>query len=546
MTSSPYIDDHKNEKIMESYRRSMRATHDSLENQTLSWRMKQMHTMEQMLVDHEKGLLDALYEDLQKDPTESFMAEILGLRIELKHAKKNLPKWLTPKKKAGPMALAPCSVQVRYMPLCSPACLVIAPFNYPVLLSLLPVIGALAGGNPVVLKVSELCPAVGTLLEHLVSSYFDEGVFRVMNGGVQTVTSLLKLPWGLTFFTGSERVGRIVSEASAKTLTPVALELGGKSPLYFDKGFYGNELKIAADRIMWGKTMNGGQTCIAPDYVLCHESQVEEFTAQCVKSLNMMFGEDMMKSGLTKMVTIEHTMRLIKGLEEIEHLDGSKIIFGGSNMCSVKDKFIMPTILLLDTLNYPCDLLQNEIFGPILPIVAVKSDDEAIEIINNKMGTPLALYSFTKSKTCYEKMISHCPAANYARNDVLLFFIVDAPFGGKGSSGSGVYKGKGSFRLFTKPTVSCYHPCGQAFEAAGLRYHPYDGFKKKIGFLLVYLPPFAPVFTIQKLLKIFFSILVLISMILVLMYDSVFRSVTYSIADVLDEFSTYLRGMSQS
>lgn len=544
MTSSLNIDDHKNEKIIKIYRRSMQATHDSLENQKVSWRMKQIDTMEQMLIDHEKDFVDALYDDLKKDSTESLLSEILTLRAEIKDVKKNLSKWMAPKKKAGPLGLAPCYVQVRYVPLCSPACLLIAPFNYPVSLSLFPAIGALAGGNPVILKASELCPVVGTLLEHLVSSYFDEGVFRVINGGVQTATSLLRYPWGLTLFTGSERVGKIVAEASAKTLTPVVLELGGKSPLYFDEGFYGDELKVAADRIMWGKTMNSGQTCIAPDYVLCHESQVEAFTAQCVKSLNTMFGEDVKNSGLSKIVSEEHTARLTKGIQEIEHLPGAQIIYGGSNMCSVQDKFIMPTILLLDTLDHPCELLQNEIFGPILPIVSVKSEDEAVKIINKKTGTPLALYAFTKSASRYEKIISHCPAANYGRNDVVLFFSVDASFGGKGSSGSGMYKGKGSFRQFTKPSISFYHPCGSAYEGCSLRYHPYDGFKKKIPYLLMNLPTYSPIFSTSKLLRFFTLIFILKFMIIALMYESGFKFVTNSIADVLDQLSTFLRNIS--
>jgi len=354
------------------------------------------------------------------------------------------------------------------------------------------VAGSLAAGNPVVLKPSEMAPSVSSLLTKLVPQYFDSSVFAIFEGGVPETTELLRHPWGLVFFTGSTRVGKVVSAQAAQTLTPVILELGGKSPTVLTKDC--PDMRVVADRIAWGKTVNGGQTCVAPDYVLCHRDVLSQFIDEIKQSLVRMYGIDAQKSNLTRVINEDSAKRIIRCIREIEVGGESKgkIIHGGSDLCDASSCFVSPTIILEPSLD--TELMKEEIFGPVLPIVPVSTDEEAIEFIAKQQRgmTPLALYVFTRSSSVFEKIAASCPSATLVRNDVIVQFgTTSLPIGGLGTSGCGNYHGKHSIESFSHQRATIYKPAHAAFEYGGVRYAPYDdwgGLKGKLFVTLTKLP----------------------------------------------------------
>ena len=318
------------------------------------------------------------------------------------------------------------------------------------------------------MKPSELCPAVSSLFAELVPKYFEKGAFQVVEGGVEETNELMKQHWGMCIFTGSERVGKIIQESAAKTLTPTVLELGGKTPTIIAEDCP-DDMAVVCNRLMAGKLMNCGQTCVAPDFVLCHKSKVSSFCKEASAAIERLFSKDQQDSELPRIVTEAHAKRHVELIEEVEKLDSSKVVYGGSKTCATNKKYVAPTIVL----EPPMDsrLMKEEIFGPILPIIPYETDEEAITIINEMRGTPLALYVFTKSKERYEKYMARVPSGSAMRNETILqFFISDFPFGGLGTSGIGLYQGKASFDVFTHKRTSLYHPCHSAFEYGGLRY----------------------------------------------------------------------------
>lgn len=364
-----------------SVREAMKQTHLSRENQTLKWRLRALDTLHLMIENHKPEICAALQSDLGKLPTDSFISEICLVLNEIQIFRKKLKSWMKPQQVSSPSYAIPMKCEVRSVPLLSPGVLVISPFNYPFLMSLLPVVGALGGGNPVVLKPSEYCKNTAQLLETLIHRYFDEGVMRVIQGGPEVTTDLLKQSWGTVFFTGSERVGKIVAKACAETLTPTILELGGKSPVFVDSTVTHSQLKIMAKRILWGKTLNVGQTCVAPDYVICSES-ILECLVDCLKeAAKELFGDNVFESEIGRIVTKDHAKRLVKMIDEVESADSKCIVLGGVQECKAEDRFVTPTIVV----NPPRDsqMLKEEIFGPILPIISLPNEEEAIQFIQH-------------------------------------------------------------------------------------------------------------------------------------------------------------------
>jgi len=473
---------------------TMRKIHASQVNQSYDWRYSQLLKLRKLITENRNEIIHAVQRDLSKHELEFCIAELETIENELSMALSNLRNWMSPKQVPSPGQFIPAYSEIRSVPLCSPGVLVISPFNYPWNLALVPAIGAIAGGNPVLIKPSESTSNSSSLLKVLISKYFDDGAIQVVGGGVSVTTKLLSYGWGLVFFTGSERVGKIVAQAAAKTLTPVVLELGGKCPTYIDRDCP-SDLKVVANRVVWGKTLNAGQTCIGVDYVLVHNDVKEKFCEEVKQALERMYTSNPKNSGLARIATVDQAKRLKSLIEEAENC----VVWGGSEKCDINEKYVCPTVIL----NPPkeCRLLKEEIFGPILPIISVDTDDEAITYINQMPGTPLAMYVFTTSSKQFEKFLCQVPSAAAIRNDVVMNFgSPHLPFGGLGSSGYGSYHGKTSFETFTHQRAVVFKPCHAAFEYGGLRYQPYSALQEKAFSVLGILPD-VPVLHTRKMLS---------------------------------------------
>ena len=265
--------------------KTMKRFYSKHSTRTYKWRVQQVKAMLTMLTSNMSLFQAALLADLGKCSVEAQLTEITTMVLECKEVLQKLASWMRSEDVGSPLLLAPAFLEIRFEP--RGVCLVIGPFNYPVTLTLGPVISALAAGNPVVIKPSDLCPAVANLLTKLIPTYFDPEVVNVVNGAIPETTELMRNEWGLVFFTGSERVGKIIAGQAAATMSPVVLELGGKSPLIICEDI--PEMKAMCNRIIWGKSINAGQTCVAPDYVLCHEKNAEEVLREMKNSLEVMF-----------------------------------------------------------------------------------------------------------------------------------------------------------------------------------------------------------------------------------------------------------------
>ena len=531
-------------------RSSMQQVHDSGSNFTYQWRKTQLLTLRQMLLEHWDDYCDALYHDLHKCSVEAVATELLMVRTELDYTIRNLTSWMRPCAVPSPAVCALAYTHVQSRPLLGPAVLILGPFNYPVSLVLHPAIGALAAGNPVVIKPSELTPKVATLLSTLITQYFPPHVMVCVTGGIPETTRLLSLHWGRIFFTGSTPVGVIVAQAAAKTMTPVTLECGGKSICYIDceTTSYKNDPKLLqqiAQRILWSKTLNCGQTCAATDTVICDSHElVSQLLPQLIGSLTTMFGQNpQTDSEIGRIVTIPHTQRLIDMIVQVEEYIASlpvtndnndengqcRIVWGGSRDCDASDKYIAPTIIL----NPPSHLriMQEEIFGPILPIITVSDRNEAIQYMrtmnaptNSGVGmsmTPLCLYVYTNSDSVLQQMIQQVPAGSVVRNDCLIHLCSPyIPFGGLGTSGyGGAYHGRHTFDLFSHTLPVMYRPYVwprkilALYDWNVLRCHPFTPMKKFITLHVAMRLPAIPVFHLRRvsmvlvlILAIFFGV----------------------------------------
>jgi len=355
-----------------------------------------------------------------------------------------------------------------------------------------------------VLKPSELCPASAKLLSKCIPEYFEASALQVVEGGIPETTALLAQDWGLIHFTGSERVGRIVASAAAKTLTPVVLELGGKCPCYVDESCP-SDISQVANRIIWSKTVNCGQNCISPDYLLIHKSQVDGLLPELTRALEEQFGTDSSspstasngssnsyKSQLSKLVAPSHVQRAVDFIQEIEEMAKTdkhiQILSGGSSKCDKQSGYVAPTIIL----NAPLDsrIMKEEIFSPILPILVVNDRDQAVEIINSMDGTPLGLYVFTKSEAVFREMTERCRSGTAVRNDLIVQFAgPHLPFGGLGTSGMGSYRGENSFRCFSHMLPCVHRLTLPGADLCSLRCQPFVPWKS---FILSKLVPMAP------------------------------------------------------
>lgn len=423
----------------------LRENFDKNITKSYEYRYGQLQKLRQCLSDNEEKIKDALYKDLGKPPLEALTTEILLVKHEIDDTLEKLQQWMTPRKVSVLFAAQPGWGHVRSEPL--GVVLIISPWNYPIQLSLMPLIGAIAAGNCAILKPSEVAPASSKLMAELLPEYLDSASFRVIEGAVSEATELLAQKFDRIFFTGSTAVGKIVMTAAAKYLTPVTLELGGKSPCIVDED---TNLEIAAERILWGKLVNAGQTCIAPDYVLVHEAVEEKLINALVKKLKDFYGENPKESfDYGRVINAHHYKRIMNLIPK-----SGEVVVGGIG--DEKTHYIAPTILKNVPDDAPIMDENNEIFGPILPIIRVKDMEEAISFVK-KRPKPLALYLFSNNSTVRENVEENTSSGGMAINHTLLSgCVLTLPFGGVGDSGMGAYHGKASFNTFShKKSVFC-------------------------------------------------------------------------------------------
>jgi len=438
----------------------LRAAFEAGHTRPLEWRRGQLQALERLLGERGDALVEALRADLAKPTLEAWATDVGAVRQEVTLARKRLGRWTRPERVSTPLELRPARSRIVREPL--GVVLVIAPWNYPVQLLLAPLVGALAAGNAVVLKPSEVTPHTSAALARAVADYLDPEAVAVVEGGVPETQALLAERFDHIFYTGNGRVGRIVMEAASKHLTPVTLELGGKSPCIVDADV---DVDVAARRIAWGKFLNAGQTCVAPDYLLVHEDREDELVAALERTVREFYGDDPRASAdYARIVSPHHHERLAK------LLDGLDIAFGGQ--VDPESRYIAPTVVRNVAGDSP--LMREEIFGPILPVLRVPDMKSAVEFVRQG-EKPLALYVFTRNSDVEEAVVRGTSSGGVCVNGTLWHLANPAmPFGGVGESGMGAYHGRHTFETFShrKPVLTK----GWRFDPR-IMYPPYSRFK---------------------------------------------------------------------
>ena len=414
---------------------ALRAYFETGATKPLSWRLSQLDALEHFLMEREQDIEDALRADLRKPPTEAFTSEAGIALSELRLTRKKLASWMKPERVRTSKIAMPGRSYIYREPL--GVTLIIGAWNYPLHLVLVPLIGAIAAGNCAVLKPSEVAPNVSALIAKWIPKYLDRKAVQVVEGSVPETTALLQEKWDHIFYTGNGTVGRIVMAAAARHLTPVTLELGGKSPCIVDESA---DLNMAAQRIVFGKFFNAGQTCVAPDYVLVHDHVHDALVNRMSSAIREFYGDDPKQSpDFARIVNERHHARLTR------LLDDADVVTGGEN--DVSDRYIAPTIL--KNVKEDDAVMQEEIFGPILPVISVPSVDSAIAFVNRR-PKPLALYLFGRDKDVHDRVLAGTSAGGTTINHIWLHLGVDQlPFGGVGESGMGAYHGRLSFETFS-------------------------------------------------------------------------------------------------
>lgn len=463
-------------------------------SQTRAWRAKQLQGIVTMLNAHEADFLSALKIDLGKCAFEAASLEVVVTRCEAQSMIGQLSSLMRDERVPTPSLMLPGTSLIRREPL--GVCLIIAPFNYPLQLALAPLLGALAAGNCAVLKPSERCAATSALLARYLPSYC-AGVL-VVEGGSHVSLELTRRRWGLVFFTGSLRVGQAVAQATARTLTPTVLELGGKSPVIVDGTA---DLDVTARRLAWGKTVNCGQTCIAPDYVVVERAAAQPLLDALARALSAMYGADPRTSADYGLMVDRAAVARMRQLLAVED-HGGRLVLGGE--CDEERRFVAPSVVLEPRLS--SRLMVEEIFGPILPVVVVESAEAAIALVEQRCAQhePLSLYVFSEDRAFVGRALSAIPSGSALVNDVLLHFgNPNLPFGGIGPSGQGKYHGAASFRCFSHERSVLLRSTKPHLEIERLpRYPPYTWCHAAVvRFLLERLPamPARPFFKLATL-----------------------------------------------
>jgi aldehyde dehydrogenase (NAD+) len=433
---------------------------------SLDFRLDRLKALQAAIVKYQAEIIDAAKQDLGRPEFEGYIeVAVIG---ELDYVIKHLRRWAKPRKASIPLSQMPGSAWVQPEPL--GVALIIGPWNYPFQLIISPLMGAIAAGNCAMLKPSELAPATSSVLAQLIDETFDPAHVALVEGGVDTAQALLAEKFDHIFYTGGERVGKIVMQAAAQHLTPVTLELGGKSPCIIDADV---NVDVAARRIVWGKCLNAGQTCVAPDYLLVDERIKAELVAALQQRIKDCYGENPAQSPDYSRVVNERQFDRLVGL-----LGQGTILAGGDH--NRGDRYIAPT--LMDDISWDAPIMQEEIFGPILPILTYRDLGDAIANLNQR-PKPLALYLFSRDRQVQAQVLEQTTAGSVCINDVILQITVwDMPFGGVGSSGIGAYHGQYSFDTFSHLKSVLKKPFWLDMD---WRYPPYESkvklFQKMIG-----------------------------------------------------------------
>ena len=421
---------------------------------SVSWRKEQLRLLLKAIEQHEGALYQAFQEDLHKSEFESFSTEIGLLKRSILYTLKNLSKWTKKQRKKTPLVLFGRTSYTVYEPYGT--VLIIGPFNYPLLTIIEPLIGAIAAGNTAFLKPSELTPNVSSVIQTMIQSVFESNYIHVVTGDMYVTQTLLEMPFDLILFTGSQRVGKIVMEKASQHLTPVILELGGKSPVIVCEGA---DVKLAARRIIWGKLLNAGQVCIAPDYCLVHASLADSLIDAMKCAIKDLYGEDAQLSpDYGRIINERHAERLSSIIEAHKE----EIVYGGK----VEGRYVDPTLLLLPSCGGR--VMEEEIFGPILPIITFSSLTEVYSMVQ-KNPKPLAMFVFGKNRRVTDEILTRISSGGAMVNDVGMYAGSEyLPFGGVSSSGMGRYHGKYNIESFSHEKAvmkTWYHGADSLLEA---------------------------------------------------------------------------------
>ncbi|WP_043705497.1 aldehyde dehydrogenase family protein [Synechococcus sp. CB0205] len=427
----------------------------------LQWRLEQLDRLDAALSAHSDAVLEALAKDLGKPDVEAYF-EVVAVRQEISLCRRQLRRWIAPKKVSVPLSQRPGRAEVIAEPL---GCvLIIGPWNYPFHLAIQPLVSALAAGNTAILKPSEHAPATAQLISSLIGEAFPPEIVQVVQGDGSTAQALLAERFDHIFFTGGERIGKLVMAAAAQHLTPVTLELGGKSPAVVLRDA---DLEVTSRRLVWGKCLNAGQTCIAPDYLLVERSARTSLIQSLGERLTACFGEEPLDSSdLASIVNETQYERLSALLEQAR--ERGQILLGGT--CDPERRRIAPTVIQVNDREDP--LMQEELFGPLLPMLEVDGLEQAIEWINQR-PKPLALYLFSSSQANQETVLNNTSSGGVCFNDVVMQVgVPELPFGGVGASGMGAYHGKAGFDTFSHQRSVLRRPFALDLP---FRYPPYAG-----------------------------------------------------------------------
>jgi aldehyde dehydrogenase (NAD+) len=405
----------------------------------INFRIEQLEKLKKSIIEHEEKIINALHADLGKPSFVAYSTEIYFCLEEINNVLKNIKAWARPARVKTGWTLFPASSFIFHEPLGT--VLIIATWNYPFQLNIMPLIGAMAAGNCAILKPSEFATNTTNLLADLISNTFDSSYITLVKGDGAQTKALIEKKFDYIFFTGSSRVGKLVMQAAATNLTPVTLELGGKSPCIVDSTA---SIETSAKRILAGKFANAGQSCIAPDYLFVDKKIKEELLEQFSINLKKFYGTDPYKSqDYSKIINRKHFSRLINLLEE------AKILIGGEH--NIDKLFIEPTIVEIESKDHTNPLMHEEIFGPILPIISYENVDEAISYIKSH-AKPIAIYCFSRNKSLMERIVNETSSGGVCINHTTLQIAnLNLPFGGVGQSGFGRYHGKAGFLAFSNP-----------------------------------------------------------------------------------------------
>ncbi len=452
--------------INEIFNSQKKHFQNELKTSSINDRLKKLRSIKNWIKNNKKLIYEEIYKDFEKGEEEVLLSEIKPIIDEINHNVSQLSVWTKPKRVDTPLAFIGSKSEIHYEP--KGVTLIIAPWNYPFNLCIGPLVSAIGAGCSVIIKPSEHTPNTANLISRMMSELFKEEEIAVVQGDVSVSTELLKLPFNHIFFTGSPQVGKIVMKAAAEHLTSVTLELGGRNPTIIDETA---NLKDAAQKIVWGKFLNSGQTCIAPNYIYVHESQAQKLKDSLIEQIEIQYSK--LDTTRTKIVNSNHFGRLTDLLDKTISA-GGKLLYGGEK--DGKINFLSPTLISDITIDSP--IFKEEIFGPILPILTYSNLEEVIETIN-KTEKPLALYIFSKSRKNQNYILNNTSSGTTAINETTVQFAQNhLPFGGVNNSGIG--KAHGEFGFYEFSNLKSVLKQRVGFTSLKMIYPPYTNFKKKL------------------------------------------------------------------